>query len=490
MESTGLTSTSGCAENEDEVNGQCVCKNQNLVLNECKTSSEMLTYQANCLESGGWWDTANHNCDCTSSGDVGENLQQASSYLTCVCKPGYDRVTGENSCYRAISGAITLNSNRWTSNSASSAVQNASRSASPATVYSKYATGIYTDSGANNQISQLTTLPTMSGYIFGGFYTNKATSGSKVVDETGAFTASAKVQVNKIGNTATWYARWIEKTCGSNEEYNSSSGTCECVSGYYRLGDNCVTASELNQAAQTCFYTGGTWISATNICDCPSADHLQQHSSGLYCECMSGYSAGNTGNSVLSCVANPCGANQHQVQQGGTNVCVCDTGYEMVYGVSGSNYHAGLYCVLPQVNQSSSFASAAPDMCYVSCGVGSSIQNGCGFSEGQEYPDSSNWKLEWSNNVAFGEAVCVGTEASDVFGTMYSGFGGQGTSCVCRISGQPFYVLAGSVGSTVSDCQTYCPSMCGCQASGESHSGQCSAIDPGSFRARLYTAAP
>ena len=354
--------------------GSCSCTNctSQITNNQCDGTCNSGYSNKECNAVSG--------CSCSSSGGVSPAIN---------CNTGYVDVNGE--CQRIRSGAITLDSSRWTSSSTS---YPANTAATPTPVYSEYQTGIYRDSNFSNAITALTRLPVMNGYVFQGFFVCKTGTCAKTVDENGNFTAASKVAVSENGGTDTWYAHW-------------------------------------------------------------EAD-------------------------------NSCGANQHME----SNVCVCDTGYEMVYGVSGSNYHAGLYCVLPQVNQSSSFASAAPDMCYVSGGVGSSIQNGCGFSEGQEYPDSSNWKLEWSNNVAFGEAVCVGTEASDVFGTMYTGFGGQGTSCVCRISGQPFYVLAGSVGSTVSDCQTYCPSMCGCQASGDSHSGQCSAIDPGSFRARLYTAAP
>ena len=105
-----------------------------------------------------------------------------------------------------ISGAITLDDARYTSNDAQSS-QSSDTHVAPTTVYSKYNTGMYSDSAATNAISSVTP-PTMSGYTFTGFYTTKATGGTKLVNADGTFTDLAKTQVSTNGGTATWYARW------------------------------------------------------------------------------------------------------------------------------------------------------------------------------------------------------------------------------------------------------------------------------------------
>jgi len=57
----------------------------------------------------------------------------------------------------------------------------------PSTVYLKYNTGWYSDSNTTNAINGLTTLPTKTGKVFGGFYTGQNATGTKVVDENGNF---------------------------------------------------------------------------------------------------------------------------------------------------------------------------------------------------------------------------------------------------------------------------------------------------------------
>ena len=111
-----------------------------------------------------------------------------------------------------VSGAITLNSNRFASSSATTAAQNATTAASPTPVYTRYATGVYTTSANatnnTNAITALTTLPVMTGYTFQGFYTGKAGSGTQVVNSSGTFLDAAKTAVSATGGTATWYAHW------------------------------------------------------------------------------------------------------------------------------------------------------------------------------------------------------------------------------------------------------------------------------------------
>ena len=63
----------------------------------------------------------------------------------------------------------------------------ADTAASPSTVYVSYGTGWYSDSAGNNAITAITTLPTKTGKVFGGFYTGENATGIQVIDKNGNF---------------------------------------------------------------------------------------------------------------------------------------------------------------------------------------------------------------------------------------------------------------------------------------------------------------
>ena len=119
-----------------------------------------------------------------------------------------------------ISDAITLNSDRYTSNSGTS-VQSATTNLSPATVYEVYGVGVYSTQPTvatldnfttSNRLTTLTTLPQMTGYNFAGVYTTKATDGIQVIDSSGNFLYDdTSTQVTTEGGTTTWFTRWTAK---------------------------------------------------------------------------------------------------------------------------------------------------------------------------------------------------------------------------------------------------------------------------------------
>ena len=111
-----------------------------------------------------------------------------------------------------ISGAITLDSNRYASSAAETAATTADTAAGVTPVYSKYATGIYGSSAdataETNPITALTTQPVMTGYSFQGFYTGKAGNGTQVICNGYQYLPAAKTVVENAGETDTWYAHW------------------------------------------------------------------------------------------------------------------------------------------------------------------------------------------------------------------------------------------------------------------------------------------
>ena len=166
----------------------------------------------------------------------------------------------------AISGAISLDANRYAANDSGSAASTATTAVSPATVYSLYGTGVYSTQPttsnwasytASNRLSALTTSPQMTGYTFDGFYTTKASDGTQLIDSSGNFKYNtASSQISTDNDTATWYARWtpinytITYACGDgtgnapttntsatyDAQFTPATNTCTPPTGYSFTG--------------------------------------------------------------------------------------------------------------------------------------------------------------------------------------------------------------------------------------------------------------
>ena len=135
-----------------------------------------------------------------------------------------------------ISGAITLDPNRYTSNSGS-AVSHATTAADPDTLNAVYGVGVYASAPnvstlsnftTSNRMTALTSTPTMTGYNFAGFYTTKAADGTQVIDASGNIIyPAASTQVTTENAGAIWYARWNPTphtiTFASGDAHNSNN---------------------------------------------------------------------------------------------------------------------------------------------------------------------------------------------------------------------------------------------------------------------------
>ena len=139
----------------------------------------------------------------------------------------------------AYSGAITLNSNKYASSDANSAVQySATTAVSPSTVYSKYGDALYASCDCSNSTCSTAqasvTEPTLTGYDFGGFYTGKEGTGTQVIDDSGDVLSAANTQISTNCDTATWYAKWtpqehtVSYSCGSAPVGASVSMSAYC----------------------------------------------------------------------------------------------------------------------------------------------------------------------------------------------------------------------------------------------------------------------
>ena len=122
----------------------------------------------------------------------------------------------------------------------------------------------------------------------------------------------------------------IPVVCGSNSTLNTSTGQCECNSGYHDDNGVCVqditcgANAHLNNAGTACVCnTGYTEVGGVCVWDC--SGKANSHASGTSCVCDSGYTE-VSGACVWDCSGK---AHSHAV---GTT-CVCDTNYTEQNGV-------------------------------------------------------------------------------------------------------------------------------------------------------------
>ncbi|MBP5485575.1 MAG: hypothetical protein J6Y07_02610, partial [Alphaproteobacteria bacterium] len=102
---------------------------------------------------------------------------------------------GKVSCVSTTPMAITLDTT------------GATTAATPSTVYLSYDTGWYSDANGTAAITGLTTLPTKSGKLFGGFYTGENGTGTQVVDANGNIVSG---NLKFTVQPTTLFATWVE----------------------------------------------------------------------------------------------------------------------------------------------------------------------------------------------------------------------------------------------------------------------------------------
>ena len=142
------------------------------------------------------------------------------SGIVTECPSGYTQyITGfesywnsKVSCTDGFVTPITLNDS------------SATTAAAPSTVYLKYGDGWYSDDTATNSLTQLTTLPTKTDWVFDGYWTSSNGGGTQVIDNTGApivnDTATKIAKITETGKTL--YANWVKNY---NVTYDCGEGT-------------------------------------------------------------------------------------------------------------------------------------------------------------------------------------------------------------------------------------------------------------------------
>lgn len=113
--------------------------------------------------------------------------------------------------YRAHVATITLDDKLYRNGAGTDIVggQAATTASSPTPVYTRYDDHVYTDSTRETQMTGNFTVPTLTGYTFGGFYTAQNGGGTQKIAANGSFTESDLTNLTATDNgSETLYAKW------------------------------------------------------------------------------------------------------------------------------------------------------------------------------------------------------------------------------------------------------------------------------------------
>lgn len=162
--------------------------------------------------------------------------------------------------------------------------QNATTEGTPDNVYLKYATGWYTDESATAPISNMTSVPTKTSYIFAGYY-SATTGGVQVVASDGKFQTSEAALSFTTSGPATIYARWSAGTtyCEPGKYYTGVGSKCEvCTANNYCPGGSFATDSNEIEGLNACPEQGVSTSGSASITNCykTKLTYTAQHGTG------------------------------------------------------------------------------------------------------------------------------------------------------------------------------------------------------------------
>ena len=159
-------------------------------------------------------------------------------------------------------GATTLTAN-WTQNIYAITLNQQSGSGGTGTIYEKYGSGYYTNSAATTQMTTGAngiTVPSRSGYNFGGYYTGTGGGGTQYIGTNGRITSSAS-STNFTSN-GSLYAKWTPVSYSIS--YNLNSGSVSGNPTSYNIETASFTLKNPSRTGYT--FTGwtGTGLSSAS----------------------------------------------------------------------------------------------------------------------------------------------------------------------------------------------------------------------------------
>ena len=239
-------------------------------------------------------------------------------------------------------GKITLNNQSATS-------------AGTTTIYQKYNTNVYLDAARSKAMTtsaNAITVPTKTGYTFGGYY-DSTSYGTQYIDASGKITSSGVTAGKALKANGTWYAKWTVNSYSCDAGWYLPAGAtscskCEC--GYACSGGNYSYNASTTQGRSQCL--AGTYSSA-------GASSCSPAGKGYYVD-----SAG-------ACEQTKCSGTKYSDSTGATSCTVCPNSATGYWDWSGDGLHDRVYECYKNVPWTTDNGSGTQN-CYYTSGSGTS----------------------------------------------------------------------------------------------------------------------
>ncbi len=158
-------------------------------------------------------------------------------------------------------GNTTLTAN-WTQNIYAITLNQQSGSGGTGTIYEKYGSGYYTNSAATTQMTTSAngiTVPSRTGYTFGGYYTSTGGGGTQYIDANGKLTSSASS--THFTAAGSLYAKWTPISYSIS--YNLNSGSVSGNPTSYNIETAAFTLKNPSRTGYTFTGWSGTGLSGS-----------------------------------------------------------------------------------------------------------------------------------------------------------------------------------------------------------------------------------
>ena len=166
-------------------------------------------------------------------------------------------------CY----GGVTLDANKY--NTTTPTTKDYTISSTPSSIYVKYNTGIYSNSTCGT--SATITAPSLTGYTFGGYYTEKNGGGTQMTNTTTLTDAGKHITAG-----ATWYAKWTANSVTNGLTY--SCGTAPTV------GSTQLTLGGTAPSSVNTTYDSSYTLASTTTCALSGSGSAGYHWGGWSCQ--------------------------------------------------------------------------------------------------------------------------------------------------------------------------------------------------------------
>ena len=266
--------------------------------------SSTATFTVSTNTSGGTLSVESGNENCATATISGTTVTISSKANYCTANITVTSAATTNYKTKSATYALIVNKGTITLNNRSAI------SAGTTAIYQTYNTNVYLDNARSKAMTtsaNAITVPSRTGYTFGGYYSASDGTGTQYINASGNITSDGLTAGKALQANGTWYAKWTVNsyTCAAGEYLNVTACTT-CTAGHY-----CPSTQK------TYTYNGG--IQGRTAC--PAGMYQPQTGKTLCMEAQMGYYVPSEG----AVEQLPCTGTTYADEMGLTECKVCPT---------------------------------------------------------------------------------------------------------------------------------------------------------------------